>query len=356
MERLSLERITIYDPGFVLPRALGVSDLACSWAISEVGRLSCTASSTDVLTAKASAPSILGRWVIYEHPTGGTWSGYVEDAQVDLETGTTDLSCVQIVNLLAYRRTGISFTPQQMSAGSLVMRAIEDSASDDQLWLADVQIDDSDVLLSYEQNGDSIMSLMDRLVGETGEEWLATSDDAGRQSLQWRQRVGSEDIVAQFSEGRGILGGFVEQSIATMVNDILAVADDDSYALSTREVVTDRAGILAYGRRQQTRRYLNITAGASLASAASRDLRMATMPTQLITLSVAHLDERLENVREGNRVMVTLPSVDAQFRTRVVGRTYEVLPGVATLLLEVEQQLDAESIYVEGAGVTTSAE
>jgi len=354
MDRLSLERVTIYDPGFVAPRVLNVADLQASWAISEVGRLSATATTDDADTARGSAPSILGRWLIYEHPTAGVWSGYIEDAQTDLESGAVELSCVSLVNLLQYRRTGIGFAPQMTTAGGLVLRAIEDSAQDDSVWLAEVKIDESDVVFSYEQNGDAILEVMDRFVQETGEEWLATSDDAGRQSLQWRVRVGSEKIVAQFYEGLGVLGGYVESSIAQLTNDILAVAEDDSYALSTRSVVTDRPSILAYGRRQTTRRYLGIVTESSLISAGTRNLRTSTLPTQLVTISVSHMDTRLDVVREGARVLIGLPSVNAAYRARVLGRSLEVLAGTMTLLCEVESQYGSDSIYIDGAGSATT--
>lgn len=354
MDNLSLERITIYDPGFVAPRVLNVADLSASWGISEVGRLSCTAATGDVLDARNDSDTILGRWVIYDHPTCGVWTGYVEDSNIDLESGRTDLSCVGIVNLLQYRRSRIGDSPQQMSAGGLVLRAIEDSAQDDSVWLADVRIDDSDVILTYEQRAEPILEMMDRLVSDTGEEWLATSDDAGRQTLQWRQRVGSEEIVAQFYEDLAILGGQIESSISQLVNDILAVADDDQYTLATREVATDRVSILKYGRRQATNRYINITAGSALLTAAYRDLRASTLPTYLVTLQIDHMDTRLDVVREGSRIVLGLPSIDAAFRARVIARVVDVLQGTATVLCEVESQFGVESDYVEGAGSATS--
>jgi hypothetical protein len=354
MERLSLERVTIFDPGWIAPRTLNVADLGASWAIGEVGRLSFVATDRDALTAAGSAGTLLGRWLIFEHPTCGSWSGYVEDTQTDFETETVAVSCVSLVNLLAYRRTPLAYRAQQMSAGGFLLRAIEASADDDSIWLAEVEIDHSDVLVTYEQQGESILDLMNRLAKDTGEEWLASSDSTGRQTLEWRTRVGTPGIVAQFSEGMDTLGGAIESSISQLVNDLQAVADDERYTLATRTRVVDRPSVLTYGRRQETRRYLGLVAPSSLLAAGTRDLQRSIYPTNVVSLSVSHLDSRLPTVREGSRVLLTAPSVDAAFQARLLGRAVDVLDGTTTLLLEVERQYGTSGVLASSAGTATT--
>lgn len=354
MDRLSLERVTIYDPGWLAPRVLNVSDLSASWAIGEVGRLSFSVPDDLALAAAGSAGTLLGRWVIFEHPTCGVWSGYVEDTETSYETELVEVSCVSLINLLQYRRTSLAYRSQQMSAGGFLLRAIETSADDDSLWLADVKIDNSDVLVTYEQQGEAILDLMFRLASDTGEEWLATSDASGRQTLEWRTKVGTPGIVTQFTEGMDLLGGSIESSIANLVNDLQAVADDERYTLATRTRVVDRQSVLAFGRRQQTRRYLGLVAQSSLLTAAGRDLQTAIYPTNVITISVSHLDSRLDTLREGNRVLLTSPSVNAAFQARLLGRTVNVLDGTVTLLLEVERQYGSSGVLASNAGTATA--
>lgn len=352
----SLDQIKLFDPGWLRMRTLDVSDLVAAWGINDAGRLTCVASAEDVTLATRywRAETILGRWVLWAHPTCGPWAGYVEDATIDMELGTVELSCVGLVQLLQYRRTALGYGPPQLSPGGLVIRATRDSADDDAVWLAEVEADESPAMVRYEWTGESIMELLMTLVDETGEEWVARSDEAGRQSLEWRVRAGSPAIVAAFHEGLGMLGGTIERSINTLVNDLQAVADDEAYTLSSRTRVVDRPSVLAYGRRQATRRYRGIVTESTLEPVARRELNRLVQPVELVTLLVAQTDERLIPVREGSRVVVTSPSANAVYRTRVVARSVETLAGVVSLVCEVESTLSTISTYLPQAGTSTA--
>lgn len=354
-----LDQVTVFDPGWLNARTMVVADVAASWGINDVGRLACTVRADEAeiaggLTWTTITGTILGRWITWEHPLCGVWAGYVEDAVASLETGTVDLGCVGLVNLLQYRRTALGYGPQQMSPGGLVLRATQDSADDDAIWLAEVKADESPAMVRYEWTGESVMELMNSLVSETGEEWLATSDAAGRQTLQWRVRCGTNKVVHGFHEGVQVLGGRVERSIANLVNDIQAVADDDAYTLSSRTRVVDRGSILTFGRRQQTRRYLGVVTESTLEPVARRELARSVLPVEVITIEVAQNDMRLADVREGSRVFVTSPTVNRQYRARVLARSVEVGPGIATLACEVEKAIGVAPV-LRAAGILTTA-
>ncbi len=349
-----LEQIAVYDPGWGQRRTLDVSGLSASWGISDAGRLTCVGERSAVKAAAGSSGEILGRWVLWTHATMGSWAGYVEDATVDLEQGTVELGCVGLVNLLAYRRTALGYGPQQLSPGGLVMRATRDSADDDAVWLAEVEADESPAMVRYEWTGESVMELMMTLVDETGEEWVARSDADGRQTLEWRLRAGSTAVVGTFVEGLGVLGGTIERSIAQMVNDLAAVADDDQYELSDRARVVDRASILAFGRRQTLRRYRGIVTQSTLEPVARRELGRLTQPVEVATLLVSHLDDRLLAVREGSRVLVTSSSANRVYRARVIARSVRVLDGVGTLVCEVEAVVKTRPLV--RTGITTQYE
>jgi hypothetical protein len=308
--------LEISRPGWVAPRLIEVANVQASWAINEPGRLSC------IIPARAlpAARDVKGMWVWWQHPTQGGWGGFVEADPVDTNRGR-ELSCVGFPALFGVRRGPFRAKPAKATAGQLALAALRTSANVDRLWLTGAEADTAGALIEQEWRGDSVLQVLDNLVQASGQEWRVVVQDDRSIIFEWRVMVGADRrSQVLLAEGYQIVSAEWRSSIATVVNDRLAVTGVERFAGRQRVVVQDASSILQFGRRQDSVAYPGHLRESSLRVAAQRDLRRLAQPAGPLSLRIAATEGLGLYLREGDWCRVWLASQPAPLDFRIRSR------------------------------------
>jgi len=319
--------LTIAYPDFAEPRQLIGSGIVASWELSEVGRLSCLLPARDA--HRAGFADLKGKWIAYQHPMVGPWAGIIEDPPSTPETGILEISAATMERDLANRRMPLGYAPAPGHAGALALRSLNDAHAFDPLPYADVSADEDGVILGLESREDDLFTVWRGLAQQSGQDFLVDVDaDSLALSLKWRIRMGVETDVL-FTDRD--VAGRVDDSLTTIKNDWLGIADNQEYARSARAWIEDADSIAEFGRQQGTARYVGVTSKTSILPLALADIKQFAKPLYLPTLTVSGRDVRLRDVRVGNTVIYQSRAVNRLLAFRVRSISVDATANLVTL-------------------------
>lgn len=332
-----LSLLTIAERGWEDRREVRAANISASWAVSSTGRLSAMLSAREAWLLGIS--DYLGRWVKWDHPTLGTWSGVIEDTHINMGAGTVELACASMTSLMKKRRTRKRQRTSSSPAGSLVYRIFSDLAVNDipyDLILCDTDGDP----VTIRWNADDVYNVVSGLARTSNHQFDATTDDEWLTTFQFRAHVGSDktaDVVLY--EGYQIADGTITPSLANVVNDILAVSAEGNWDDAQSIAVVDGPSMQTYGRRQDTRRYYGFTTGQALATRARVDLQSTAGLTVPLSLKMSDRAPELNEIRQGDTIRVRSSSANAHYLMMVTGRSVDAESGYVTVvgLAEAEE-------------------
>jgi hypothetical protein len=323
-----LSRILLYKRGWRYERPLEVAGLRAAWAINAPARMSVL---LPVRGQVLTGVDWLGRWVWWEHPTMGFFSGYVEDVPIDTGRGVLELGIVDHVNILSKRRTIRRYRPAMGPPGAIIARALSDVTLDAGMSFG-VFTSERGPQVKYEFRAGSVMDVFDAMVSASGQEWSSTVFEDRSMAIYWRAQVGRDETdTITFTEGVDIISARIDQTIVNTVNDLLAIADDDQYTRSAGARIQSRGSIGRFGQMQETRRYTGLTNPSPLGPRAAADIKRLSIPTTTITIRIAHLQPKLSSIRDGTVFRFVSASANAVYQARVLAREIDLDNGVVTL-------------------------
>jgi len=330
MSTSALSTITLAYRGWGDAKSIGVASVSASWGVSEIGRFS------GILTANQARmlgfSSLLGLWVLWEHPTLGRWGGVIEDLNVDLFRGTVELAGASFATNLRKKRTSRNQRVSSAPAGSLWLRAVSDVQNDQDLDIDEANADEGGNLLTWEWRGDDLFQVTDALARTANHEYDVYLDDNLRVIAEFRERVGEDKTGSVLLiEGRDVLDGTIAESTYDLINDILAVSGDDEWAAADHAVVTDPDSIDLYGRQQGTSAYDYATRRASLIPRAQEELVTLAEPARPATVRVAATNPQLSLFNIGDTVELWSATANQRYDFRVLSRAIAADEGVVTL-------------------------
>lgn len=315
--------IELSRPGWIAPQLVPVADVQASWAINEPGRLSCLLP-YDAIPASR---DLKGLWVWWQHPTQGGWGGFVEADPMDTGRGR-ELSCAGFAALFDVRRGPERARPSRATAGQLALTALWSSQHLDRLWLTGAAADTAGTLLEQEWRGESVLSILSNLVSTSGQEWRVVTSDDRTIRFEWRVMAGDDRRnQVLLAEGYQIVDASWRPTIATVVNDRMAVTGVSAFAARQRVVVQDRDSILTYGRRQDRVSYAGLLRESGLLVAARRDLRTAAQPAGPLSVRILATEGLGLYLREGDWCRVWLAGARSPLDFRIRARAVNVNDG-----------------------------
>lgn len=315
--------IELSRPGWVAPRLVPVADVQASWAVNEPGRLSCLLPYEALPTGR----DLKGLWVWWQHPTQGGWGGFVESDPIDTGRGR-ELSCAGFAALLDVRRGPERAKPGRGTAGQLALTALRTSQQADRLWLTAAVAGTAGTLIEQEWRGESVLSILNGLVSASGQEWRIVVGDDRSITFEWRVMVGADRRnQVLLAEGYQIASASWGPTLATVVNDRLAVTGVETFAHRQRVVVQDSDSILTYGRRQDRQSYAGLLRESGLITAAKRDLRTTAWPAGPLTLSILATEGLGLYLREGDWCRVWLAGARSPLDFRIRARAVSINDG-----------------------------
>lgn len=311
-------------------RMVPVTNIAASWAVSQVGILSAMLSCRQALLTGIG--ELKGRWVRWDHHTMGTWVGVCLDDPADLDAGTIELSCESMHRQLKKRRTGFDEAPEPAPVGTLALRAIASANVDRDIWIDRFRADEDGPWITRSWRGDDLFDVIDALAQESGYEYDVFLADDGLLEFDFRRQIGGDyRQTILVAEGYDIAGGQVQPSIADLVNDRLAVSSDEQWADSSRTIVEHPVSRDTYGRMQDTEQYDYATHPSALRTRAEQDLATLALPAISITIRIPDRRPVLKRIRHGDTIRLWIASKNRQYDFRVTSRAINVDDGMVTL-------------------------
>jgi hypothetical protein len=140
----------------------------------------------------------------------------------------------------------------------------------------------------------------------------------------------------QLVEGRHIHNARYSLALGPIVNDLLVIPSDDTYAKTESLVLEDDASIRQVGRRQDQRLYTGLVTESTLRPLGTQDLRKLTKLGDTVTFDVVNVDGCFAWFREGDSINVLMPTINRRLTVRVMVRTYDTDTGVLSVSGDVE--------------------
>jgi hypothetical protein len=335
-----LGQVSLFDPGWRNEQRVEVGALVASWTINGVGRLSCHLPANKVVRAGNPQGALLGRWLYWEHPTCGVWAGIVEDVPSDVDAATQEIGANAFAAILGTKRGPRTLDPtMRKPAGGLALMALRYAEKGPRSWFDAINVDNSGPEFSVSWRGDTVLQVWQQLQTASKQEWRCTTDRTRKTTLEWRLRVGSDlRNKVLIADGYQLAGGRVEQSIAGVVNDHLALSADAKFANRSAVVVEDKASILAYGRRQGPAvTYPGFVLRHALRTVAKFAVDQQAQPVYPTTVVLA-ADNGLGirnvplSVREGDWVRLFRGGLTSPLDFRVVSRSVDLSANQVTFV------------------------
>jgi hypothetical protein len=307
--------VTISDIGGGNPQRLPTNGTDRSWAVETPGTLSAEVLTRTLTDAGLDRPK--GRWITVEGNDVGTWAGVVQETQARAD-GTSELTATDWRVLLQDTRLPKRARPRFAPPGTLALLAIAAAERNGPVWIRDRTADETGLPVQLRLDGQSLGEALASLQSASGESYRIDPDTM---AFHWGpvgiDRSGSRQLVAP----RHIVDWTLPDSIAPVINDLLAFPTNEGATLLRSFLVEDPASIAVVGRRQGQAALAQGTTAAALRPTAQ------ALVTSLAALGVT-LEMQLVNVdrcfgwfREGDSIAVLLPSINAQLTVRIMARS-----------------------------------
>jgi hypothetical protein len=327
-------QISIFDPFWRNERRVAVGGLRASWAINAPGRLSCFIPAQPGVNPR----SYRARWVLWEHPTCGVWGGFVEDLPDDSGAGTIEIGCVSMAGMLDLQVGPRIDAPARAQAGALALYAFRNAQTDGHIPFEEMSADEAGPDLEMEWRGESTLSTWQSLQSSSSQDWNVVTTRDRKIYPYWRKQYG-RDLRGSvlLADGYQFATMRMDDSIATVVNDLFGSSELERYQARSVVEVEDADSLIALGqRRQKNVRYPGLVRKGSLRAAADYDLDKLSDPA-LSTTVVMPSDKTVGTisypltVREGDTVRLWRAGKPLPFDYRILGREIDTIAGTLTL-------------------------
>jgi len=345
MAATTTSTVLIADRGGFGARQLAASSVAAMWTVK--GESTCSVSLPARDLNAFGRDEWLGSWLRWDHPTMGTWGGIVTDLSIEVSDRTAELTASSMHRLLAFRRTPVTYRQATAPAGALALRAIQDADSDAEPWIRTMNADLDGPMISVEWHGEPVADVVAYLAAEGGAEFdLAVAGDWSVAFTMRRQlgrdRTGSVLLV----EGRDFGAGQIRRSLEGVANDVLAVANDESWRKSRKRGVVDNDAVDRYGRIQATVPLPGMGTGITLRQQAQAELARSSTPAVPISIDVPARHRHVPTIAHGDTIGLWCPTADRRYAFRVVTRATDSESGMATLSGDAVEVTTADALAV----------
>lgn len=329
-----LSTLSISDPGWSGLRELRVANVSASWTLNRPGRLSATLAADEAWLL--GIDDYKGKWVRWDHPTMGPWGGIVEDVHIELGRGTVELVCAGFLQVLRHYRTKKHYRQVSSPAGSLVLRAFADLAV--KLPFDEIRADTDGDPVALTWRGDLLSSVVSRLASASNHQYDAILNDDWTIDFEFRRQVGEDKSggVALY-EGYQVVDGPVTESIANLVNDLLAVSAEVPWDEAPTVVAVDGDSVVARGRRQGVARYYGFIGSTALRSRARADLARLAKPAIPVVLRLSDREPLLADIRQGDTIRFASASANKEYLVDLTGRAVDAETGIVSLVGDAEE-------------------
>lgn len=308
--------VLISDTAGFRTKRIPVTGVTRSWTVLGSGSLSAEILSADLVTAGLH-DELRGHWIVCYDDDAGTWGGIVTDTQANGD-GTTEVAATDWKASFAARRMPKRNRPLHGPAGTLALVAITETVRRHGTPITVRTADDIGPARSFDLNGGDLLSALDSLANESGQEWWVDPDTmAMHWGIKGRDKTGTVQLIA----GRHISEWRLPSSIGPVVNDLEAFPLNDRYQVFQTIQVENAASIAAIGRRQGSAGIPGGSHAVHIRPAALALVDELAALGQAIECDVVNVDDCFQWFREGDTVCMLLPSASVQLTVRVMTRS-----------------------------------
>ena len=324
--------VTIADPNWRNAVSVPVSGPSASWQVSTIGRFS------GVIPAGRAHglgfDDLKGKGIRYDDPYMGPWGGTIQRNQTDSGSGIMELSADSFHARMRGIRTPIMSKTISGASGQLALYVMTQSPTDKRLWFDSIAASSDGAVQRLDLRGDDLYDVVSSLASDSDHEFNVILNDDGTIDWEFRRRIGSDNTGSVIlSEGWNVMSCQVSPSIDGMVNDILAVSNEQDWITAPRRRIIDPDSVIAYEHQSEIRQYLGNAGTGSMVTRAKRDLEINGIAAIPATVSMPGNRVELRSIREGDTVRLWSNRQNARYFFRVISRSIERSGGNAVAKL-----------------------
>jgi hypothetical protein len=324
--------VTIAGAGGIDPIRLPALAPTASWAVRPPGTFAAELRPADALDAFGTI-DLRGRWLTWDHPTAGRWSGVITQAHWSKGQGAVSLGARDFSFLLAKKRTAKEYDLTPAPSGSHVYRVVADASRVHALWLTELAIEALGAPVPLAARGQMVLDVLDGLARDGDAEWRVTP----ARVLEWRARLGVDRTAdVALVEDRHIIDVDWTADLEAVTNDLLVIPSNADYQRTEAVAVEYAERIATLGTRMQdTLVVTDRISEAGLRPQAEAALRRLAYQGEVLTLILTDADGCFGWFAEGDTVTVLLPTINRRLAFRVMVRSIDVGTGRMTVTGDV---------------------
>lgn len=332
--------LTITDRGGLNPRNIGVSSLLLSWDVNRAGQLSGFATNKALDKAGLGNQVLNGKWINYEHPTAGRWSGVI--TMTNAVDGIVEITG-QTFHILTRKRlvdiSGAKDEPFLGSPGAIFKKAFDQISNSGKLFLVAGSMESGKGQVEVTWTGEDFYdSVIPQLTDDVGMEWLVTNDRV----VKYGEKLGLDrSSSVLLSEGKEIISGtmytddmyLITNSVRGLGFGRIKKRDKNGRTIKAEfnvgpVVVSDATSVEQFGLLQERIDYGYVGTEQALRERAQRDLDRKSITKGTAMLNVADIDNAFSKFETGDTITVELGLSGIVAQVRVLSRALDVTSGI----------------------------
>ncbi|MBA3416655.1 MAG: hypothetical protein H0U10_15660 [Chloroflexia bacterium] len=308
---------------------LPASGVRLSWQVSRAGTLSAFMPANTAHDVGLSHADVRGMWVTYWHPTAGEWGGQI--TAVDWRDAEVEIAAESYLTLLRRRRAPRQLRPATMQAGAIFRYAVTQAAGDRPVWYTSIRADEDGDLLTWEFRHDDLHDdLLPRLLTNHEVEFTST------RALNFVNRIGADiSHRCHLLEGVHLANVRLMGDLWAVRNDLVAVAGNDTYTAGEYYQVEDNASIAQYGRLEDTAQLRGTVDRTQVVNQLRAEIATSAAAVDAIEATVLDVNGCWSEFREGDTVLMSIPTANSVVRARVMARALDVGSGTMSVSADV---------------------
>lgn len=320
--------IILTNPGGANPHLFHASDLVMNRGVNEHGQLGFDLAYRDTIGYVSQSDRLRGKWVTWEHPHLGKWTGMIIDVRPNPGTGIIDCTAYGFTWKLRKRITPKLGRAISGPPGAIVSQVLQSAAREDPLPIAGIDAEEVGDPITYDSRSQKVDDVIRAIAARTGQEWYVDPDT---RRLQWRKQYGRDRSGSvQLVDGVHLADYTPSFSLDGLTNALFVMPDDNRYRAARGFWEERSESIDTYGRLEDSQTYPGAVNRSSIGPIAREDLRKRSRRGRTMTIPIVNVDDCFGWFGPGDTIKILLSRLSVAYDFRVLVQSYRADTRILT--------------------------